>query len=1038
MSKKTIAVWFFSFLSILHSNSNAQMLNWARDLGVSSGGMGYTGTLDAQNNVYITGVLSGNIFVSKIDPYNNLIWTKTMNGIAYPYSYSIELDQAGNIYTTGMFVGTTDFDPGPGAYNLTPSGPYDIFVSKLDPAGNFLWAKKIGGSNSDQAFDIVTDSNGNLYLVGETYSTSSINQIYITKMNGNGTTIWSKAIGDANGGGQARSIALDSLNNLYVTGSFYNTIDFDPGIANVSLTAYGGEIFISKFDNNGNIIWAKELENNGNGSQMANCIETDAAGNVFVSGIVRGVVDFDPDTTTSYILSSGGTVQAIHFISKFGADGSFGWAKSLGNTDLYDKANSFSLDAHGNIYMTGKFEGVIDIDPGITTHNLISQGLQDVFLGKFDNDGNFIWGNRMGNATGDFGYSIKPFDNKSFYLIGQYSGTVNFDVNNGFYAMNASGSGSNAFIAQYVESGILGSVYNDINENCLYENTEVGLAARYAVINPGNIIVQTDNGGHWHQDSLPAGNYSITYDISGNWLTTCPTTMYFAVIDSIKMTEAPHFGLVSTQPCPSPEVSISVPFLRRCFSGQLVYVQACNQNIATGVLNNAYTEIHLDPIFTVNSASLPYTDLGNNLYHFDLGTINPGQCVNFTINTTVSCDAVIGQTLCMNAQLYPADSCVFDTLPPWPLPTGPGSVSACTLPWDHSSVGVTGSCQNDTVYFTVSNTGTGNMQCYAPVRVYLDGVLHQSDSVLLNAEQSTTFTYFGNGQTWVIQADQHPLHPGNSHPTAHIEACGDTSNWTPGLINNFALNDADPVVDEYCGVVTASFDPNDKTGFPTGLGTLHEILPNQQLQYLVRFQNTGNDTAFTVVVRDTLDNDLNIFSVVPGTASHSYTFRMYGPRVLEWTFNNIMLPDSTMDEPGSHGFLTFRVDQNPNLPNGATILNDADIYFDFNAPVITNQTLHTINHWLNAFAVGINTTIKSDVSGINVYPNPTTGAISIDLQESTPKTEIIVFNLLGKEVQKTELRNAAKAELNIDGESGIYFIKITSGTKTAIVKVVKL
>jgi uncharacterized repeat protein (TIGR01451 family) len=217
------------------------------------------------------------------------------------------------------------------------------------------------------------------------------------------------------------------------------------------------------------------------------------------------------------------------------------------------------------------------------------------------------------------------------------------------------------------------------------------------------------------------------------------------------------------------------------------------------------------------------------------------------------------------------------------------------------------------------------------------------DSVLLTGGQTIIFSYSGDGRTWRLEVDQHPLHPGYSRPNATVELCGNQDNWTPNLVTILPQDDADPIIDIYCNIVTGSYDPNDKNGFPLGSGIEHNIYPNGKLDYLIRFQNTGNDTAFTVVIRDTLDIDLDIFSVKSGASSHNYTFKIYGPRVLEWTFNNIMLPDSTTDLEGSNGFVFFTVNQNKNLADGTEINNTADIYFDFNDPIITNTTSHIID-----------------------------------------------------------------------------------------------
>jgi uncharacterized repeat protein (TIGR01451 family) len=507
------------------------------------------------------------------------------------------------------------------------------------------------------------------------------------------------------------------------------------------------------------------------------------------------------------------------------------------------------------------------------------------------------------------------------------------------------------------------SIFNDIDQNCS-QNAETGVEGVSVSLQPGNYIATSNTNGVASFPTIPDGVYTATIDTTNlNWSTSCPISQTLSIQNGVA--DCIGFGLTNNNPCTDPDVSIYAPFLRRCLSNQKVYVSACNQTTATGVLNASYVDVELDPLMTVTAASLPYTDQGNNIFRFQTGNINPGQCVNFNITTTVSCNALLGQTLCMDANLFPVEPCVLDTEPA-PMATG---VTPCNLPWDQSSLSVDGWCQGDSVYFTITNTGElggGDMECYSPVRVYVDGVLTYFDSIMIQGGTTVTYSYFGNGQTWILQADQHPLHPGNSHPNAHVEACGDPTNWTPDIVNDFPQDDADPVVDIYCGLVTGSYDPNDKTGFPLGIGQSHDILPNTDLQYVIRFQNTGTDTAFTVVIRDTLDTDLNIFTVTPGVSSHNYTFRMYGPRVLEWTFENINLPDSTSNEPESHGFATFQVKQIPNLAAGTEINNSVGIYFDLNDPIITNTTLHTINPCINT----ITQTTNSSPFACSTYTAP--------------------------------------------------------------------
>jgi uncharacterized repeat protein (TIGR01451 family) len=497
----------------------------------------------------------------------------------------------------------------------------------------------------------------------------------------------------------------------------------------------------------------------------------------------------------------------------------------------------------------------------------------------------------------------------------------------------------------------------------------------------------------------------------------------------------PNFGYFSNNPCSDPYITIHAPFLRRCLPNQKIYISACNETTATGTLSASYTDVQLNPLMTVTASSLPFTSLGNSVYRFQTGNINPGQCVNFNITVTISCNAMLGQTLCMNGNLYPVESCALDTIPSNPpsgggVSTGGGALDGlpepCTLPWDQSSLSVDGWCGNDTIYFTITNTGElggGDMECYSPLWVTVDGVVTFTDSIMIQGGQTITYSFPGDGATWILNAAQHPHHPGNSNPNAHVEACGDLSNWTPDLVNDFPQDDADPVVDIYCGVVTGSYDPNDKTGYPNGVTDQYYIQPNQQMQYVIRFQNTGTDTAFTVVIRDTLDTDLNIFTVTPGVSSHNYEFRMYGPRVLEWTFNNILLPDSTTNEPESNGFVTFHVEQVPDLAPGTEITNDADIYFDFNAPITTNTTVHRI--YEGFVSVAALEEMSKEEAGILVYPNPNNGEFTI-VQENNSVGNYSIFDQQGR-VVKTGILEGQKTPINLDLHNGIYYLMVGDG-----------
>jgi uncharacterized repeat protein (TIGR01451 family) len=579
------------------------------------------------------------------------------------------------------------------------------------------------------------------------------------------------------------------------------------------------------------------------------------------------------------------------------------------------------------------------------------------------------------------------------------------------------------------------SIYNDVNQNCVSDN-EFGIEGIEVVLNPGNYVAVSNSSGFAIFNNIPDGNYTALIDTTNlNWSTSCLVSQTLSIQNGVA--DCIGFGLTNNNPCTDPDVSIYAPFLRPCLPNQMIYVSACNQTTATGVLNASYVDVELDPLITVTASSLPYTAQGNNVFRFQTGNINPGQCASFNITTTISCNAVLGQTLCMDANLYPVQSCALDTVPSDPVindgtgGTLNGFPQPCTLPWDQSSLSVDGWCANDSIYFTITNTGElggGDMECYSPMWITVDGVVTYTDSILITGGQTITLVYPGDGATWILNAEQHPLHPGNSHPNAHVEACGDTTNWNPDDVNDFPQDDADPVIDIYCGVVTGSYDPNDKTGYPIGQTNQKYIQPNQQLQYVIRFQNTGTDTAFTVVIRDTLDTDLNIFTVTSGVSSHQYDFRMYGPRVLEWTFNNILLPDSTTNSDGSNGFVTFHVDQVPNLAPGTEITNDADIYFDFNDPITTNTTMHRIYEgFVNVLNIE---DLTQEGKSLLIYPNPTSNIITIQGKEDMHQN-FKIFDQMGREVYKGKLNGITTDVYLTNLSKGIYTLKIDGNYKPA-------
>jgi hypothetical protein len=391
------------------------------------------------------------------------IWTKQFGSTTTDIGRSVTTDALGNVYSTGHFTGVSDFDPGIGVFNMTSTGSEDIFISKVDPSGNFIWAKQIGGSGSDVGYSISIDSNGDVYLAGFFNGTSDfdpgtgvynltsagVNDIYVLKLNSTGIFVWAKRMGST-GDDYAISLAVDA-NNVYTTGYFEGTVDFDPGTGIFNLTSSGNnDCFVSKLDALGNFVWARKF----GGTQFDNgsSITVDATGNVYTTGPFMSTVDFDPGAGVFNLTAPSGGTDV--FISKLNSSGNFVWAKQFTGPTLNRVSYGISLDAAGNVLIAGNFDSTSDFDPGTGFFNLspFSANVDDIFITKLDASGNFVWAKQLGGTGNDRAFSICTDVAGNVYSGGYFNSIADFDPNAGIYNLNSSG-GSDAFISKLNSSG---------------------------------------------------------------------------------------------------------------------------------------------------------------------------------------------------------------------------------------------------------------------------------------------------------------------------------------------------------------------------------------------------------------------------------------------------------------------------------------------------------------------------------------------------------------------------------------------------------
>lgn len=500
--------------------------------------------VDNAGNIYRTGYFSGSvdfdpgigvsnltsiggqdIFVQKLDPFGSLIWVKSFGSTSNDNGNSIKVDANGNVYITGAFSGTVDFDPAAGITNLSSVGSGDVFVLKLNSGGNLVWARSMGGTSSDSGNGITVDASFNVITVGfyqltadfdpgvGTHNLTSNGQTdyFVQKLSSTGGLLWVESMGGSLSD-NCNSVAVDLIGNVYVTGYFSGTVDFDPNSGVTNISSNGDvDIFIQKFlYATGSLTWIKTI--GGTTGDTGEAIAVDGSGNVLTTGRFRGTVDFDPGASTTN-LNLGSTANI--FISKLDASGSFVFAKAMGGNMGDDSGNDIEVDIFGSIYSTGIFFGTVDFDPGSGTTSLTSSGSTDIYIQKLDNSGNLVWVKSMGgNDTGfvDRGNSLTVDPFRNIYSIGIFNTTADFDPGAGTANLT-----SPASVSDYVLKWIQLSFSSDIIVNSGFGySSNIG----YSTLSNQSANLSSTLGTEVGQFTLRDGSGSNDLDLLNTTLTS--------------------------------------------------------------------------------------------------------------------------------------------------------------------------------------------------------------------------------------------------------------------------------------------------------------------------------------------------------------------------------------------------------------------------------------------------------------------------------------------------------------------------------------
>jgi hypothetical protein len=417
---------------------NLPAQNWqiAKHAGGAQTDFSYKIVVDHQGNVFTTGLYGqtaggityfdtdtvycfnfSNYFLAKYDSSGNLSWVKTGGGSvgsAYINNWgsSLKTDTAGNVYVIGVFCGTASF----GGIQLTSYGNNDVFIAKFNPAGNCLWAKEAGGGGYDVGTDIVLDNSDNIYITGWfnfnahfdniiLNGSSTGNRMFLAKYDNNGNCVWANTTGGFAQGESYGNSIINITDKIFLCGAADSASTF----GNINISSAGG--LIAEYDTSGFCNWVKIIGR----SAVGNSISHDSLGNLYLTGIYNDTTTFDSIT----LICRAATWDA--FISKCDLHGNFLWAKNL-NSNLEANGAEIITNNSGESYITGYFRD----SASFGNFDRVSVGTSDIFLTKYDSNGNCIGVMQSGNpGSYNIGSGV-AVTNNSCYITGDFEGTNNF------------------------------------------------------------------------------------------------------------------------------------------------------------------------------------------------------------------------------------------------------------------------------------------------------------------------------------------------------------------------------------------------------------------------------------------------------------------------------------------------------------------------------------------------------------------------------------------------------------------------------------
>ncbi len=894
------------------------------------------------------------------------------------------------------------------------NGDFGVVYRKFSDDGQVLWERVINDAANSTSY--INNLSDNAYITfGTTFE--NIAGVGITirpkvlKFDQNGETVWEATFlfpGDNRQVHFRKSFPLENGNFIF------------SGYKNASASAPSVSMIGEISGNDGTLLWERELSFFGTLEQIKENGDFIFSERMTGVGLIRNIAD-----SSGSLISSDTILEAANSLLFIFEEDEI-YLASRGNSILADQTQlklrrldaNLTILAEDSILMDERLfiQGFKFLDNQLAITGYTATQLpqaEEVVKGIFmtmDLAFNVLFTKLYQRPQRSHHLTDVVRSNQSGYILtgGVTPGPIDFGTTmRQMYIFKTDNQGN------IYNNIISGSIAIDGNEDCLIDGNEtpadnwIVTAHKPGLLEPFGTV--TDALGAYELP-VDTGNYIVHLTPQSDIWESCNNDTPVSFTE-FQQSETVDFPITATTDCPAMVVSLAAPLVRPCLA-RPVYLTYCNAGNITAT--DAYLEVALDPLLTPVSASVPWDNLsGDNLLTWEIGDLDPLACRSISFMVELDCDAEVGLSYCMDAHIFPDTLC-----------------TSTSSSWSGAFLEVTGSCINDEVNFEIRNIGTSTMLEQSNFIIVEDAVLRESGQTdLLAPNMGNTIPLEGNGSTFTLLVNQVPNAPGNSNPMAVVEGCGtnDAGEFSINFSNQFPLDDYQLVTDTECPIAVNSFDPNDKNAKPIGFTAEHYIEPETPLEYTIRFQNTGTDTAYLVVIRDTLSEWLDITTFQKGLSSHPYELGLTNQGHLSFTFYGIALPDSAANQAASNGFVDFKITPLADTPVETLIQNLAAIYFDYNEPVITNQTYHRIIGDYSELLV--NTVSHPLMSGIevSVSPNPFQNFCVFQIKNhEAHQYQLEIFNTAGILI-RSELLDGNHLKFENQGiNAGLYFYRLSA------------